>query len=170
MNFKAFLRKPMAAVTGLSVFVGLLVDFQGAASKLGGVLGVMEGFLPMVAIGGSVFFGGWTMATVLPFSWSLRPSARFGKHFRSIVKCRDNAMRCMQSNMSSNALFAQLTQLSNTLGRFGITCPKVSPQSADYELGWFNFLTNLAPLALHKDLRAARRLHQAMSEAEGLKQ
>ena len=79
-------------------------------------------------------------------------------------------MICMQRHKSSNALFAQLTQLSNTLGRFGIICPEDSPQSNVYELVWFNFLTNLAPLALHNDLRAARRLHQAMSDAEGLKQ
>ena len=68
----------------------------------------------------------------------------------------------MPSNISNNALFAQLTQLSNTLGRFGIVCPEDSPQSAEYELAWFNFLAKLAPLALHNDLRAARRLHQAL--------
>ena len=76
----------------------------------------------------------------------------------------------MQPNRNNEALFAQLTQLSNTLGRLGIICPEVSPQSAVYALAWFNFLANLTPLALHNDLRAARRLHQAMPEAEELTQ
>ena len=53
-------------------------------------------------------------------------------------------------------MYADMREIADTLSRFGIQCPNVSPHDKGYVVTWFNFLTTLAPLARHKDLYKAR--------------
>ena len=55
-------------------------------------------------------------------------------------------------------IYADTSEIADTLDRFGIQCPNVSPNDTDYVLTWFNFLTKLAPLARHEDLYNAQNI------------
>ena len=46
------------------MFAGLLVDFQGAVSKMVGILPIVEAFLPLAALGGTTFFGLWSASAI----------------------------------------------------------------------------------------------------------
>ena len=108
------------------------------------------------------------------------PSRRFGECYHTIVQCRDSAKECTQTDdmndPSQLELYAAVSEISETLRRFGVQCPSANPDDWKYTVlpsvristahpdgrtyaaAWFKFLTSLAPLAQHKDLREARKL------------
>ena len=159
MDWKGLLRKPGTVVAGLAVCSGLLVDFQGAASKVSDAIPIIAAFLPLIAIGGVTFFGFWSITSVSAFLWSLPPAAKFGGYYPVIVSVRLSCVEHMNDRLRSTTppqIYARAHEITESLYRFGILCPNVSPNDKDYVVTWFNFLTKLAPLARHEDLYNAQ--------------
>ncbi len=159
MEWKSVFRNPLCALSVLAMFAGLLVDFQGAASKMARAIPLIEALLPLIALGGVTFFGLWSIWAVPSFFWARRPAAKFGTNYYFIVKCRNAVEGRIIGILDNNShLYAGMTELSNTLSRFRIQCPNINPDDKYYAVVWFNFLAQLAPLARHDDLYNARKL------------
>ena len=67
MNWKEFV-KPGSILSGLSIFITLLVDSEGAASRLSEMMPWLSAFLPLIAVGGTAFFS--VCAVIWTWSWS----------------------------------------------------------------------------------------------------
>ena len=156
MSWKRLQQKPLPSLSGLAVFLSLLLDFQEAATKVSEITPLIEAFLPLVAVGGVTYFGLQSVAHI----WSLRPSAKFGQLYPQISGLR-NAVGALHEADSvpsgTTQLLGALHEMAYALSRFGIRCPKVKLDH-NYAFAWFSFLTVLAPLAQHSHLRKARKL------------
>ena len=169
-DWKTIITAPYTALAFLAMFAGLLVDYQGAMSKVAAAIPVVAAFLPLLAIGGTTFFGLWSITSIWTFFWSRRPAARFGRLYHTVVQSRDAAKFAMETaprwtpDIQTNpGLYADLRQLSDILRRLGIECPSVFLDDQKYSSIWFAFLTELSSLAFHGDLTKARRLKKLMS-------
>ena len=147
-----------AALSFLGMCMSVLFDFLRVASKISRAFPVIGPFLPLIAIGGIIFVGSWLIGTM----WSRRPAARFGKCYNEIIKCR-NLIQGYRRGNRTVVIYNSLVELADTLRRLRIRCPNISSGSEKhlfekYLFEWRDFLTELAPLARHSDLRKARRL------------
>ena len=167
MKWKGSLK---AAISGLGLSTGLLVDFQGAGTKVARAIPVigeiLEAAMPLIALGGTLYFG----PAVVGKLWQLRPAAKFGKYYKAIASYRDNVglyievmkpgSRAHFTPGSCPKLTGNLAELTEILNRLHIPWPQKSPDvlNDEYIDKWFEYLCHLAPLSLHCDLRSARRL------------
>ena len=119
------------------------------------------------------FFTGGLIVTNWTWIQRRRPSIKFGEYYPMIVNGRNHVLRYVGGNSFLGPdlpwLFSQMTEISSTLEGLSIRCPSTNPDNQkQYALDWFNFLTQLAPLARHRDLRKARKFSE-LFEHQGAK-
>ena len=120
-----------------------------------------QGFLTLVAVGGTTFFGLWT-----PFAlWNWGKTLFPGYKFR--ILCRDEVSHClsivtdaMQFDLGvTHELGQSLNRLSHvTLRNFKIDAPQIMPNDQTYLSVWYSFLMELEIYVLRGDLKAAREI------------
>ena len=98
MNWKSLWLKPFivlsSILTGLSAFVGLLVNFQEATTQMSKALPFLVGFLPIIALAGTTFFAIllilfiiWGLIQLAPKVRSMWPSEKFKACYPEISDC-----------------------------------------------------------------------------------
>ena len=163
MDWKKLLQKPWTAIAGLSAFTGLLVDCQGAASKMVDVIPILSAFLPTFAIAGTAGFSSWIVYSGFRWIWNILPAQRFYSHYESnsaqIHHCLDLLTEAVEScdAQPSPYIYSQIQQLIPILRKFDIKFPeKVGDQN--HHIVWFNFLVQLTACAKQHDLNEARSI------------
>lgn len=177
MDFKKLAQKPWAAIAGLAAFTGLLVDFQGATSKMGDAIPILSAFLPTIAISGIAVFSSWLVYSGLLRIWKILPSQRFYSHYAQIDKCLSLLTKSLEKPLSlydetvrvvgspavkdrpSPYIFSQIERLIPILRKFSIQFPDTNVEDHQkYNIEWFNFLVQLTACAEQRDLNRARSI------------
>ena len=162
MDWKKIAQKPWTAIAGLSAFTGLLVDFQGAASKMSEAIPILSAFLPTFAIAGTAGLSSWIVYSGFRWIWNILPSQRFS-HCGQIYHCLSlltDAVGPYPSN--ERYIYSQIQRLIPILIKFGIKCPDTKNIACEekYNSVWFNFLVQLT--ACGSDLKMARLLSKQL--------
>ena len=160
MDLKRLSQKPSAAITGLSVSVGLLADFREAASTIEEAIPLVKGFLPIIAIGGTVSFSLWLLQIVYKWLCPKMPKNKFGECLSKIQLCGYIVENIMDSTrIWHNSDEAEFRQLSMKLAELNIPHPNTLPDNPYDLMIWFHYLVVLEPSAESCDLKKARNLH-----------
>ena len=167
MNWRALLSKPLPVLSGLAACCGLLVDFQGAATKLGNLLPIIDALLPLIALVGSICFGVWLISTICLWGWEKLPATRFSLLEQRMVSAL-TYIASYQSRYDTDpvgrnvyranhqplkVVLYELKLLKRELHTFSVPCPEVKLETLD---NWVDFLTNAISLSKHRDLKAAK--------------
>ena len=150
-------RSPLGPLTGLSVFCGLLVDFQEAATRMSQIIPIIEALLPIVALGGTTLFGGLAVTSITSVIRRMLPWNRFGEHKDEIGYCLGRLTSSSHDlPIPTRKIYAELTDLTMTLDKFRIPYPTIRVGDPQYSIVWFNYLVILFSLARLRALKAAR--------------
>ena len=141
----------------VATFSGLLVDFRGAASKVGAMWPLIDALLPIIALAGATGGSIWLTGTV----WEWWPPRKARQ--RKIAEFSTMAPNLYRlSRLTSNSHhYQEIRAIAFHLIELGISTP--DPSEIGYEEGaWKSFLEELGNLAVHGLLTRARKenLHE----------
>ena len=173
MQWKKISRSPTFSLTGLGTFFGLLVDFQGATTKVLNALPVLQALLPIVILGGTIFFGLHAIGTVPRFCYSFihsrLPGVRWGEEnyveIRTLAERLDREYNPLGQVVLTPGIFAALSDFSGRMHqKYALKCPYVTRDSQECIGEWLLFLSNLSPYAATHNLKGARTLWEKVEE------
>lgn len=125
-------------------FAGLLVDFQGAASKLRAMWPFIDALLPIIALAGATSGSIWLAGTI--WVWSRRKVYRFQTLAPNLYR-----LAGLVSNPHHDR---EIRAIAFSLGELSIPVPN---EDAEPET-WAKFLEDVSNLASHGQLRRARKV------------
>ena len=147
-------------LSGLVASLATLWDFQGFASTLNKVWPIFGALLQIFALAGAVVFSIVLIKWAVPLAWSMRPSGRFGKLYPMLAHYRDSYSSDMIGTIvNEERARHRLKEIAEKLHRFEVQTPSLDSNKDDLWPVWREFLSDIAPKALHNDLRSARRLN-----------
>lgn len=142
---------PPCATVG--AFAGLLVDFQGAASKVGAMWPFVDALLPIIALAGATGGSIWLAGTI--WDWSRRKTYRFQALAPNL---------CRLAGLVSNPHHdREIRAIAFSLRELGIPVPDDDSEPET----WERFLEDVSNLASHGQLRRARRV-RSFGDERGL--
>lgn len=157
-----------SAIAACGTFAGLLVDFEGASTKLAQhVWPVVSALLPVLWLGGLVGSFAWLGGSIWHWYSPRRPSVRLKQRATHIRGLKE----VLILGTTDRTTLAALHQLSVTLQKeFGIPCPdtRMAVSGASHEMEmwrWQRFLVKLDPLVELGDLKEARELSATVERA-----
>ncbi len=166
MKWKVSLGSLFAAMSGLGAFVGLLNDFQGAASMLGKVFEIIQALLPIIALGGITWCSLWALYFLGQMINKFLPRTKFKMLNDEIKHCKDLAWQHIDSwsyPNNKNAVSA-LATLELKLERLSIPFPNVDTSQDEYIHQWAIFLIVISEASESSDLRSARQAIEKLSD------
>ena len=179
MRWETF-RRPEWVLAWLAIFVGLLVDFQEAATKMGEFLPIIRGFLPAVAIGGTVFFTVWLVPIVVTKCVRMvakaKAKAKSKLPTEKLKACRCQIQSCLDSvddalkyeHLITTDDFQKIVVLTQTkLAEFEIDSPDFSKHDPRTQSGsqvWYQFLLTLSICSKTGNLTVARSIMKSIRE------
>lgn len=153
------------SISNLGLWAGLLVDFEGAATRLGTMLPILDALLPVLALAGAC--GGLVWAAFAMADWipSLLPSGRLRAYVPLIEELRtasEEALLDGNKITRVNNLIVEAKQILEN--QFSITCPGVLSHRSFNEIDavsnwlseWGTFTSILLPRMRRGDLKKAR--------------
>ena len=143
------------------MFAGLLVDFQGAASKMLIILPIVEALLPIAALGGTTFFGLWSASAIgnsiierrkKKFKLSTRKAAMTMTKIQARVRRYDYTNRHDYWKLERNQEALEQTRLwMREVEELGL-----APPAGPHAVGWHRHLSKLLPHVRRYGVRRAR--------------
>lgn len=163
MNQKGFVGHSITSFSGLSIFIGLLVDYKEAATKVSNMFPYIEPFIPLISIGGAVGFGLYVVlflpGIIISFIHSRLPTVKWGKEYEA--KCAELASHIDKYvNRNKDGVpqfYSKARQMAIELSKHGIACPPVRRNNQYCEQFWITFMIVIAAYASQNDLRGARK-------------